>query len=176
MGRRPGKDVMLARQRSSTSSSPGAKGGPDAALDAHPALRGLEVLVGDWSVELAFPPDAPLPVRGRVSFTWIEGGAFLVMRSDVDWSGPSEALAVIGRDDALDTYTVLYVDVLGVSRIYPMRFTDRVWTQWRTSPGFSQRFTGTVSEDGTTITARWETSTDGVQWEHDFDLSYRRTT
>lgn len=39
---------------------------------------------------------------------------------------------------------------------------------------FSQRFTGTFSDDGRTIQGRWETCHDGSTWEHDFDLVYRR--
>ncbi len=143
----------------------------------NPALKDLEALAGEWSVEIAFPTDPPGTVHGRVTFDWIEGGAFLVMRAGgIEWSGPSGAVGIIGRDDAAETYSMLYFDARGVSRIYQMSFGDGVWTQWRSAPGFSQRFTGTLSDDGSTITARWEKSSDGVRWEHDFDLTYRRAT
>src|SRR5918993_347618 len=39
---------------------------------------------------------------------------------------------------------------------------------------FAQRFTGTFSDDGTTIAGRWEIAHDGSTWEHDFDLTYVR--
>jgi hypothetical protein len=39
---------------------------------------------------------------------------------------------------------------------------------------FWQRFTGTFSDDGSTINGRWETSSDGVSWDHDFDLRYSK--
>ena len=45
---------------------------------------------------------------------------------------------------------------------------------WRDTPGFSQRFEGNVSADGRTITAYWEKSFDGSQWEHDFDVTYTK--
>ena len=45
---------------------------------------------------------------------------------------------------------------------------------WREAPGFSQRFIGTVSADGDTVDARWETSEDGVTWNLDFELTYVR--
>ncbi len=38
----------------------------------------------------------------------------------------------------------------------------------------SQRFTGTFSDDGSVITARWERSKDGSTWEHDFDQRYSK--
>ena len=37
---------------------------------------------------------------------------------------------------------------------------------------FSQRYTGTFSDDGKTIAGAWEICHDGTTWEHDFDLSY----
>jgi hypothetical protein len=45
---------------------------------------------------------------------------------------------------------------------------------WREAPGFSQRFSGAFGDNGQTITGRWERSSDGVHWEHDFDLMYKK--
>lgn len=39
---------------------------------------------------------------------------------------------------------------------------------------FAQRFTGTFSEDGDTISGAWEKCFSGGDWLHDFDLIYRR--
>ena len=142
----------------------------------NPALSDLEPLVGEWRVEIAFPADPETPVRSSVSFEWLEGGAFLVMRAGVEWSGPSGSVAVIGRDEKTETYSMLYFDARGVSRIYEMSFGDGVWRQWRSAPGFSQRFTGTLSDDCSTIAARWEKSSDDSHWDHDFDLTYTRVT
>jgi hypothetical protein len=58
--------------------------------------------------------------------------------------------------------------------VYEMSLRDNVWKLWRDSPGFSQRLTGTFSEDGKTITGRWEKSSDGSNREHDFDLTYAK--
>jgi hypothetical protein len=41
---------------------------------------------------------------------------------------------------------------------------------------FSQRFTGTISDDGRTISGHWEISTDGVEWDHDFALTSTKVT
>jgi hypothetical protein len=144
---------------------------------ANPALADLAVLVGDWELVLsdaAFLPDPTATVQGRASFTWIEDGAYLLYRIGDRTAGPPWSLSLIGRDEQQATYTVLYVDDRGVSRSYAMRFDAGEWQQWRAAPGFSQRFRGTVSEDHNTITARWETSADGVQWEHDFAMTFRR--
>ena len=52
------------------------------------------------------------------------------------------------------------------------------WTLTRESPDFSplefrQRFTGTFSQDGNTISGIWEKCFAGADWEHDFALIYR---
>ena len=57
-----------------------------------------------------------------------------------------------------------------------MTIADRVWTLQRVAaaPDFSQRFTGTFDDDDNTIVGRWEISSDGSTWNHDFDLTYTR--
>jgi hypothetical protein len=69
---------------------------------------------------------------------------------------------------------MLYFDSRGVSRIYQMSLSVGVWKLWRDFPGFSQRFTGTFSDDKNVLTARWEKSTDGSKWEHDFNITYKK--
>ena len=74
-----------------------------------------------------------------------------------------------------------YFDSRGVARVYHMGFGDGVWKLWRDSADFSpldfsQRFIGTFSNDGTTIKGRREICHDGSTWEHDFDLTYTKST
>jgi hypothetical protein len=69
---------------------------------------------------------------------------------------------------------MLYSDSRGVARLYQMSLRDGVWKLWRDDPEFAQRFNGTFSEDGRTITGAWEKCRDGKTWEHDFDLIYRK--
>lgn len=136
--------------------------------------RDLSALVGEWTVEISFPTDPPGTVQGHASFDWLEDGALLIMRSGSKHEGPPYSISVIGRDDADTTYTMLYTDDRGVSRMYQMSLDGGEWKQWRDAPGFSQRFSGTFSEDGSRIIARWEKSLDGTHWEHDFDLQYSK--
>lgn len=117
--------------------------------------------------------------RGRTVFAWLEGGAFLTQRSDIQRSDAAQAefpstTAIIGGDDTNATHYMLYFDSRGVSRVYQISLHDGVWMQWRSASGFSQRYTGTFSDDGKTITGRWEKSEDGSHWEHDFDLTHTK--
>ncbi len=136
-------------------------------------LSPFSVLIGRWEM-IAAHPMFPGKVKGQVSFEWLEEGALIVMRSTFEKPGPPSAMAVIGGDDSMETYSMLYFDERGVSRIYQVRIDDDIWKMWRDAPGFSQRFTGTISKDGHTISALWEKSSDGSQWERDLELVYSK--
>ena len=136
------------------------------------ALRRLEVLVGEWEIAVSVGGN-PLG-RGRTTFAWLEGGAFLGQHSGAEQAEFPIATTIIGPDDTNTTWCMLYFDSRGVSRVYQMSLSDGVWKLWREAPGFSQRFTGTLSADDKVITGRWEKSFDGSNWEHDFDLTYTK--
>ena len=140
-------------------------------LPPNPALKQLEVLIGDREVEVPQFPGQ----RGRATFEWLEDGAYLCIRTEAPDPAPSATL-IIGRDESSEVYTVLHYDSRGVSRVYQMSFGEGVWKIWRQAPGFWQRFSGTLSDDGLSIRAMWEKSPDGSSWEHDFDLTYRKVT
>lgn len=147
----------------------------------NPVLKSLDVFVGDWDTEVSrasFLPDPSGTVIGHATVDWFEQGAFLVIHQGVIQQGekpaPPFSTWLIGRDESSEMYKVLYFDTRGVSRIYEMSFNDDVWKMWRNDPGFSQRFTGTFSKDGKSISAQWEKSSDGETWEHDFDLTYTK--
>ena len=143
----------------------------------NPALQGLAILVGDWKMELSnasFLPSSSDTVTGHVSFEWLEEGAFLVMYMGSQLQGTPDAIWLISRDTSTPNYIVLYYDNRKVSRVYEMSFSDGTWKMWRNSPDFSQRFEGKVRDDGNTITAHWEKSTNGSSWEHDFDVTYTK--
>jgi hypothetical protein len=140
-------------------------------LTPNRALQRLEHLVGTWEMESPQFPE--LRGRGRTVFEWLDSRAYLVQRSYVPEPAPTSTW-IIGSDEAAESYTSLYYDSRGVSRVYRMSFGDGAWKVWREAPGFFQRFTGRFGNDNTTITARWEWSEDGSQWSHDFDLIYTK--
>ena len=138
------------------------------------ALEPLTVLVGSWSTTGTHPMVPGKTFHGRTSFAWMEGGAFLIMHSEIDEPEIPSAIAIFGSDDKTGECSMLYFDERGVSRRYEVSLANNVWKWWRNAPGFSQRLTGTISPDRRTIVGRGELSKDGVNWEGDLALTYTR--
>jgi hypothetical protein len=83
-----------------------------------------------------------------------------------------DAIAIIGVTDG--QLSMHCFDYRGVHRVYAVRRSEGSWRFWRDAPGFSQRFTGTFSDDGDTITGQGELSRDGENWADDLAITYRR--
>ncbi len=150
------------------------------------ALARLDVLIGEWSMEVRFPGGQPLPAnanqqspRARSRFEWILDGQFLQQRTEIPVPEAPDSMTIISINPETGAYMQHYYDSRGVVRLYAMTLAGRMWTLTRESPDFSpldfrQRFTATISADGTTISGGWEKSMAGARWEHDFALTYRR--
>jgi hypothetical protein len=133
----------------------------------------LEPLIGAWDVEGAHPVDPSMAVRGHAVFEWLDGGKFLVQRWTVEHPDFPNGIAILGEGES--GLAQHYFDSRGVARVYAMSVSDETWELSRESPGFSQRFVGTFSDDGATIAGRWEKCTDGSNWELDFHLTYTKS-
>ena len=155
-------------------SEPGTSPSPGEIPAGRPgSLEGLDVLVGTWATQARFRGTPPVAGGGRTTFEWLEGRYFLIQRVTAAQPGGPGVIAIIGAqpDGSLAQH---YFDNRGVRRLYQMSLQDGAWKLWRESPGFWQRYTGTLSPDGATITEAWEKSPDGTRWEHDFDLTYTK--
>jgi hypothetical protein len=134
------------------------------------ALERLDVFIGAWSMEASG--------KARTVFEWALDRQFLVQRSKSPNPGAPDSVAIVGLDPGGEAYSQHYFDSRGVARMYAMTFSDGVWKLLREKPdfsplAFSQRFTGTFSDDGNTVAGLWEIRK-GSSWERDFDLSYTR--
>lgn len=148
--------------------------------DRHPALNAFEVLIGTWDTEGKHRLVDEV-VHGTTTFEWLEGGGYLIQRARTDETGPPQGVMVIGPDVEGERIVQHYFDSRGVVRVYRMTFRDGLWTLARETPDFTpldfaQRYTGSFSEDGRSITGRWEISRDGSTWERDFALDYVRVS
>jgi hypothetical protein len=143
---------------------------------AEQALGELERLVGEWSVEATGPGGELPPSGGRATFEWHDSRAHLVARSTPELAEAPDSVSIIGCDAANGTYVQLYSDERGVCRVYEMSIGAGEWMLWREGEPFSQRFTAQISDDGNTITGRWELAEDFTTYKTDFELVYRRIT
>ncbi len=139
----------------------------------NPKLQPLSILVGEWTT-VGKHRLLPNTLHGQNSFEWIEGGAFLKMVSSIEEPEVPSAITIFGSDDNVDTYFMLYFDERGISRRFEMTLHDNVWKYWRNAPKFSQRFTGTFTDNGDTIIGLSELSEDDATWKRDLEITYTR--
>lgn len=146
----------------------------------NPIIKRLEPLVGTWDTVLTAPNDPPTVIDGIwTTFEWMEGGFFLIWRSGPmrpDFPGGllPASHSLLGYDEETQQFIMYYFDSRGVHRVLYMHIEHNKWELSRKSPGFSQRFIGTISEDGNTITGAWERSSDDVNWNHDFEVKHTK--
>ena len=144
------------------------------ALKPNPALRVLDALVGAWATVGTHPYLPGKTLHGRATFEWIEGGAFLRWRSEIDEPEVPSGIAIFGSDDGTGDYYMLYFDERDVSRKFDISIEDNVVRLQRSSPDFSQRMVLTVADDGRTMVSKGEMSRSGGAWEPDLELTYSR--
>ena len=139
------------------------------------AAEALAPLVGDWDTVGTHGMIPGTTLHGRTSFAWDESGWLLRMTSRIrEDVGIPPGVAMIGSDDELGTYVMVYYDQRGVSRLYQASMQGDVLRWWLEASSFSQRYTLTIQEDRRTMVGKGELSKDGASWEKDLDLTYRR--
>jgi hypothetical protein len=136
------------------------------------ALQDWQWLAGTWSTEATHPALPGAVLRGQATFEWLADQQFLIQRWHYDHPEIPDAIAVNGIIDGEPS--MHYFDPRGVHRVFTVAITTDTWRFWNDAPGFSQRFTGTLSGGGNEVTGQAELSRDGATWEPDLAISYRR--
>ena len=142
------------------------------ARTANPSLRQLEFLIGEWRTTGSHPMVPGTQLHGRTSFAWHEGGAFLVMRSQVDAPKFPDGIAIIGSDDSLGTFAMIYFDERGTSRLMDVTVGDRTVSWRHDDPKFAQ--TLTIRADGDRLVSEGRMSQDGGPWADDLSQTFER--
>jgi hypothetical protein len=140
----------------------------------NPALEPLTPLVGEWRTTGTHPLVPGTTFHGRTSFSWHEGGAFLLMRSEIDEPEIPSGLAIIGSDDAAGTFTMIYFDERDISRRYIVELDGDTVSWHRDEAGFAQRMALTIDAGGNRLHAQGTMARDGGAWEDDLQLTYER--
>ena len=145
-----------------------------AARMPNPALEPLAFLIGTWRTAGTHPLVPGRTLSGRTSIAWHEGGAFLIIHSEVDEPRFPSGVAIIGSDDAAGTFAMTYFDERGVSRLYRIEVGDRTVTWRRDDPALSQSVTITAGDGGDTLTSTGRMSQDGGPWGEDLSQTFTR--
>ncbi len=145
-------------------------------MSVESGLEEWERFIGSWETEGAHPMLPGEAIRGTSTFEWLDGRRFVIWRSQYEHPQIPDAITLIGVTDG--QLSMHYFDERGVYRVYAASLDQGTWRYWRDAPApdLSQRFSGTFSDDGNTITGRGELSKDGSTWEDDLALDYRRVT
>jgi hypothetical protein len=157
-------------------------------MKTEPALEPLRRLVGSWNTDATHPAFPGIVVHGTVEISWLEGERFLIHRATTDHADFPDSISIIGhmeRDrvdpgrrtatsDGTPSLSMHYFDSRGVFREYEVSIDDAEWRIWREAPGFSQRFTGTLSDAGDSVVGRWDLRKDDEVWASDLEITYRR--
>jgi hypothetical protein len=144
------------------------------ALIPNPALRPLEFLIGEWRTTGSHPLVPGKILHGRTSFAWHEGGAFLIVRSEIDEPQFPSGVAIIGSDDVAGTFAMTYFDERGVSRLIEVIVGDGNVTWRRDNPIFSQTTTIRAVNGGDTLISAGRMSKEGGAWVDDLSQTYER--
>jgi hypothetical protein len=146
-------------------------GGRTDMSDRDPLLKPFEALIGTWSMESRHPLVDEV-VTGTATFEWLEGGHFVVLRSQNDHELFPDAICVIGRPESGEGLVLEFFDSRGVRRTYDVAIEDGVMRWWRDAPGFDQRSSGTLAPDEFEFVSQLA-ETPG-EWRDDLRTIYRR--
>jgi hypothetical protein len=138
----------------------------------NPTLEPLAFLIGDWITTGTHPMVPGETLRGRASFAWHEGGAFLIMRSEVDHPLFPTGISIFGSDGN-GRSAMIYYDERGVSRIFDVELGDRTVTWRRDDPEFAQSTTLTADSPDR-LTGIGRMSIEGGAWADDLSQVYTR--
>ena len=139
--------------------------------DRDPALDPFDALIGTWATRAIHPLfDGVVP--GSVTFEWLEGGHFLVQRSQNDHELFPDAISVIGAPEAGGGLVMEHFDSRGVRRTYRISLGGGVLRIWRLHPGFDQRYCATLGPD--TFEGVWQLARTPGDWQDDLEVTYRR--
>ena len=154
-----------------------------ATMTQSPATKRLEVFVGEWREEgQAF--DSPFGPAAKVNtvqtWNWLPGRQFLIHRLQGRLGENNMAcIEIIGTDASSESYSVhsFYND--GNKNVWQLSEGDGAWSligDWK-SEGKAMKVRCTIgfNDPGNNMTAKWEYSSDGSNWQVFWDTKLTRS-
>jgi len=120
-----------------------------------PELRELDRLVGTWQIS---GPD----VSGQVSYSWMEGGFFLIQNVNLEQYGQKiKGIEIIGQDREFgaespsENIKSRYYDNTGNTFNYTYEIQENTLTIWGGDKGSPAYYKGEFSQDGNSNSGAW---------------------
>ncbi|MBO0764248.1 MAG: hypothetical protein J2P50_06645 [Hyphomicrobiaceae bacterium] len=145
-------------------------------LDPRQRLEPFATLIGDWSTEATHPATGDTLILGRVRFEWLAGERFLIQRAEAEHPAFPQSICLIGVMEGDEHLSMQYFDSRGTHRRYGIAFDGKELRIWRQAPGFAQRFTATVSADGSHLEGVWQLNEADQGFRDDLKITYRRSS
>jgi hypothetical protein len=132
--------------------------------DPRAKLEPFQALIGEWTIEMTHPMAEDTVVRGRATYEWLEGGRFLIQRAVNDHPDFPDSLCVMEGENDL---SMQYFDSRCVHRVHAIGFDGRELTLGREAPGFAQRSSAKLSDEGSTLAGVWQLNEDDQGYRDD---------
>jgi hypothetical protein len=142
--------------------------------DPKEKLEPYQALIGAWEIEMTHRLLPDTVVHGRATYEWLEGGRFLLQHAGSEHPDFPDSLSVIGVMEGESDVSVQYFDSRGVHRAYAIAFDGRELTTLRDVPGFAQRSSALLSDDGMTLTGVSQLNEDDRGYVDDLSFTWRR--
>jgi Protein of unknown function (DUF1579) len=149
----------------------------------------LHTIAGRWQTSGHVIDEPEIPVAGTDTYEVLPGGYFLVHHVDVTvGEHPVRAIEIIGEPDAVsDGFLARSFDSDGNAELMRVTIDDNgvfrftgggevaSAAQQSAAPTARVRSALTIAEDGDSMTALWERSADGTNWQRWMEISFTRS-
>ena len=113
-------------------------------------------------------PAMPEPITGRQRYERVLDGAFVLQQWTYDHPDFPDAMALLSEDQ------YYYFDVRGIMRVFDLDVDDSGWSTIRLDEDFSQRQTARFRGPDAVESTGEVSHDNGVTWQPDFTMAYRR--
>lgn len=127
-------------------------------LQADPALRRLDRLVGTWTLTGRTLGAEEDDISGQVVIAWLPGGLFLELRGTIEMTGfRGDSLEVVGYDPTADNFpSTVYSNMDASPARYCWDVQGDVVTHWTAG----SKYSGTFNADGSVLSGGWRPDDD----------------
>jgi hypothetical protein len=134
--------------------------------EPNPALRQFDRLIGNWRI-------SGKDVEGTIRFEWMEGGFFVIQHYDlINFGKHYKGIEYIGFDEDTGTLRSRLMGTDGSRFMYTYEFDGDKMYYWFGEKGSDQYSVGTFSDDGNSLTGRWQwPNADGTQGGYEYTIT-----